>query len=166
MEKFLSKKKPVAEKKIAKKRETPIEEKNINYKYPLCKCPPVLTIFAYFHSFSINKFKNKYKCIFYQKEDPTNDYFYKIIDGLYKQHLEYLGEYPEMYNIPFDTMSFEFTPSSKRLRPTDKLYNTILAKDCIGHKVKLKLKLNGYDFMSGDKRKVGINIKVSEMMKL
>ncbi len=101
---------------------------------------------------------------FYQNQDnPSNDYFYKCLCDLQRQHMEFLGEEPEMYKVPFDDTGFSFKSSKKMLPFTDKKNRLVTYHECIGKKVSIKLRVIPYDFVSKktQNRIVGLRIVVS-----
>lgn len=150
-------------KKPVKKRTTPLNANNfIINKTPknymtLSNMPKLSYIYAYLLSETTAKFQNS-----------TNDYFYKCLESLKSQHLDFLGEAPPNYNSPFDNIKFKFKSIKKFLYCRDKKGTILMWEKCIGNKVILKLRVKPYDFIhkTTKKRCVGLSIQVSEVMLL
>lgn len=154
----------VKEKKIAPKRnpnESPIMQLTNLPKLTLSRHSPVLTIYAIFNSPD--------HCFFMNRDDPTDDYFYKCILTLHKQHIKFLGSDYDVntYRVPYSAQGFKIKSTKNFLLCYD-VYGKIIPSDGLkGHKVKLKLHIKPYDFVSKTtkKRLIGLTILVNEIIK-
>ena len=101
---------------------------------------------------------------YYNKADPTNDYFHLRLESLRAQHISSLTsntllsdtDVLAFYHAPFNNKGFKFKMSKKKLNNCASL---------IGRLVKLKLRVRPYDYHNDadNNRRAGLSIIVSEV---
>lgn len=162
-EKVVIKKKKPIKKRTSFVTHTNINGRNTEVKYSsrpkmvLCKNPSIVSIYAYL--------KDETHAKFQYLKNPTEDYFYKCLESLKEQHIKYLGEEPENYRTPYDTLCFKFRSAKRFLVCSNKKGNLLMWKDCVGKRVSIKLRVRPYDFISkkNNNRCVGLSIIVSSV---
>lgn len=141
----------------------------ITKRKPICKSTPVtlekkdVVIYLTDHPkpteymcYLINEFTG----CFYNRDDPTNDYFYKCLASLKKQQMELIGDMDDIkYITPFNSQGFKFKPAKKVLYCFDQKGSPIDYTKCINKLCKFRIQIRPYDFVK-DTRIAGLGIKV------
>lgn len=118
----------------------------------LVEHPKPINITAYYLNTSSGYFLNK--------DDPVNDYFYRCLESLYKQHCNLLEEC-DNYNKPYTPQSFKFKSTKKILICKDKT-GMIKPSECKNKKCIFTLRIKPYHV----ENRYGLTILVSEIYKL
>jgi len=159
--------KTIVKKQPVKKREQAMQsDNNHNNKYSnepkmiLSDRSGLCTVYAYMLSETRAKYQNTV--------DSSNDYFYRCLLDLKKQHIEFLEEQPVEYHTPFDNTEFKFKNLGRMLVCKNKAGRILMPADCFNKKVVFKLRVRPYDFISKitKKRCVGLSIQVSQVIVL
>jgi len=116
----------------------------------LCKNPRTINIYAYLLNDNTGKFIN-----------GDDDYFYKVLTDLSKQHWEYLSDVSDhkFYKKPFSDITFSFKNTKKFLELRDQNDMPISVEKCYNKKVALSLRVRPYEIPN--KNVYGLVIKVS-----
>jgi len=138
-------------KKTVEKRE-PVTFEKKDVSVHLVEHPKSADYMGYLHNESYG--------FFYNKEDPTMDYFYRCLQSLKQQHISLLGDMDGIrYITPFTGQGFKFK-SARVLRCYDKYGECIDYKKCIRLLCKFTVQIRPYDFMKDEQRIAGLKIKV------
>ena len=108
----------------------------------------------------------------YQKTNHSEDFFYRSLCNLVKEHQDLLGipSNTKGYNKPFDARGFDIKVSEKGYPYVDAMGLPVNAGSLVGSKVIFTLKVVPYDYPPDPKksrgRSTGLCIKVSKVQAL
>jgi hypothetical protein len=131
-------------KKAIKKRDIAEESAADSPAEPLVKLqkiPRTLNIYAVIQS--------ETRALFLNRDSPTEDHFYKILESYKQQHLDFLGEHIDNYHLPYDATGFIFKKTSLCSNPKLK-GDTDLLLSHVGKKALFRLKVIHYSSKTGD----------------
>ncbi len=122
--------------------------------------PRMLTVYAVYNTAT--------HAFFLNRESPTNDWFYRALDDLAKQHKSVLNAEDIYYRLPHTIQGFRFKPAGKtNLRCVDRFGSYATSTQCEGKKVRMLLRVRPYDVLDeAGIRRIGLSIVVSEVMVL